>query len=544
MKYKRITSNNNSYYRKQLPEYNMGGALSGAATGASLGTAIFPGIGTAIGAVGGAVVGYVASDSKERKQREQQQSILEANRKQQEKLFKINDQSILAQHDPYGTPNISYYPYGGIIDLKEGADYEVEGDEVVQGQASLESSTPIASDLQVAEGPTHDGGGVLGSGGERVFSDRSKVDNDIIELLSNLGIGKVKGNTYAEVAEDIGKKKGKYEKKIDSTFNPAKKTAEKVLPRIDASLDLLFEVQETEKEGENNMGSFKKGGKIEPYRRINALPDGGLLPPPNYGSNFIIPDYYRNPQIDALSGTVPPPTIQQTIASNNQITEGVSSPGYSLDTSLGQNPQGSAGSGFDWGSVIGQVGNLGNYITNRESISNLNTNVHRNLMPAPVYNYTDRSGAERNAVGRMIRTGQQALGTSSQTVNAANQAALMAQGLEANNRISQGENQRRDRYDMYYNDQMTRTNMANVGITNQASDMRRELENRKNVYYPQQARAAYMQGVMGNEAMRQQKKTDRERLLMSALLNDNNGVLTRAAEKFPEVEELLKKLGY
>lgn len=509
-------------YKVDIPQYNMGGVLSGATTGASIGTALFPGIGTAVGAGVGAIGGWLAGENADKKK---QQALLQQRKDlvaRQNEMSKINSQAVLSQYSQYGNPDISYYAKGGTIDLIEGADYEVEGNEVVQGQASLESSTPIATDMQVATGPSHAGGGVLGIGGERVFSDRAKVDNNLLELLSELGIGKVKGKTYADVAENIGKKKGKMEAKLGIPYSPSNRTAEKTLPRIDAALDILFAGQE---EGKND----------DPYRRNGReFADGGLLLPEPYLD-------YTLPDVEHLRRPATTPTVAQTIATDNQITEVVP---LAKAIPLTETTPVTNRGGFDWGSMLGQAGNLANYIANSQSINDLDTSVNRELLPMPVYNYTDRSENARREVGRMTRTGQQALGTSSRTVNAANQAAITAQGLNAINQINESENQRRDRYNEFYNDRAWRTTMANVGIVNQASDQRRELENQKNVYLPQQARAAFMQGVMGNEAVRQQKKSDKDRLRISALLNDNNGVVSRAAEKlgYANVEEYIDAL--
>lgn len=533
-------------YKKHIPNYPLGGVLSGATSGASIGS-IFPGPGNIIGAGVGAVMGLVGGISKRKQEKKERERLREAQALEQQRVQEIHDQQVLGAYDSQGDSNFEYYAkggkiyntpqfsyqQGGTVDLQEGADYEVEGGEVIEGNAQLESGSPIANNMQVVQGPSHEGGGVMGTGGERVFSDRLKPEEDIKQIFDLIGLGKPKGKTYAELAESLGKSKGKMESKLESNSRPSVNTAEQMLPKIDAALDILFEDQES--------------SKSEPYSGIDPIEfrQGGQLPKP-YTSrpDFSMPSQEIERQLNTFN-PIGRTSIGDVMDMDRNITESSIIPNaISLDIEETPNSQIPNSQRIDWGSIAGHVGNLGSFLSNRADIDKLDTSVNRTYLPAPVYDYRDRSGTARREVNRMVRSGQRALGTSSQTVNAANQAAIMSQGLQAQNAIQQAENERRDRYDNIYQNRAWQTNAQNAAISNESSDQRRELYNMKNVYAPQQARAAFMQGVRGNEAVRMQRKTDRDRLMMSALLNDNNGVLTRAAEKFPAVQALIDKFNF
>lgn len=497
---KKIYNINSSptYYGAAVPEYTWGGALSGAAAGASVGTMIFPVIGTAIGAGLGAIGGAIFGN----KTKQKKQGLFNLQRKQekaqQDKIDQAAQTETLANYDTYGTPDVDFYARGGNIIP---AQYEVEGEEVVQGDALLEGAETLASDLSKVVGPSHEQGGVLGAGGERVFSKRLKLPKDSPGILSKTGVKISKDTSYADVAAKLGKQKGKLEKKLNSGFGPANKTAELMLPRIESSLDNLFLDQELSK-------------LDKPSRKIDQFANGGPISPALTGFN------------------------RQASFGNLNRTDQVKHVNLLGNSSKGGNAiQTGFGSGFDYGALAGQLGNLGAYVSNLESIKDLDTNVKVHEIPTPVYNYVDRSGTANREIGRQVRAASNALGSSSRTVTGANQAALIAAGMQATNQNQAAENLRKDQYNRTYNDQVWRTNVANAEMYNQANNARRQLINEKEVYLPQQARTAFMQGIQGNEAVRQQRNNDRNRLRISALLNNNNGVLSRAAKDLGYLNE-------
>ena len=162
---------------------------------------------------------------------------------------------ILPKDSKLTNKKISKFADGGEL-----PQYEVEGGEVVQGDAQLQSSKKIASDLHHVTGATHEEGGVVGQGGERVFSNRLNIP---VELLAVLRKSKIKADplsTYADVAANIGKMKGKFESKLGSYKPRTVNTGKLMLERVDGLLDMVFNTQEQSK-----LPVFAKGGKLPKY---------------------------------------------------------------------------------------------------------------------------------------------------------------------------------------------------------------------------------------------------------------------------------------
>lgn len=187
----------------------------------------------------------------------------------------------------------------------------------------------------------------------------------------------------------------------------------------------------------------------------------------------------------------------------------------------------------------GQLINGASYLSNLNSINKLDTNVNREYVNTPNYNYTNRSGlAKRDNLGS-YRTAIKGLTSSSQGVNASNAGALYAKTLDANNQINNQENQRRDQYEDRYGQRVDRINYANASINNDANDLQRELQNNKRVGLPLQARNAFLQGYAGNTAMSQKANLEKQKMILSAYLNDENGVMGRLdANKMKALQNL------
>jgi hypothetical protein len=166
----------------------------------------------------------------------------------------------------------SKYAQGGNVEPQ----YEVEGNEVVQGNdTQLEGSQELASDMTKAIGPSHDNGGVKGAGGERVFSDRLYASPLLHSYLSANKVKVSKGATYAEIAEKLGKKKGKYEIKADSHNPLTHNTGKAMTTRMDELIEATFQEQEMSKGPETNTTQFALGGDIfsNPDEFKDKLPD-------------------------------------------------------------------------------------------------------------------------------------------------------------------------------------------------------------------------------------------------------------------------------
>lgn len=158
-------------------------------------------------------------------------------------------------------PLVEQYNNGG--DLRNNIGYNSKG-------GVLNS---LASNTVQAEGQTHEQGGITLSNqgnpyaevedqevinGNKVYSDRLTLGN----------------KTYADIAESLGKKKGKYEKLNNSTDYRSRNTAERGSQNIQKKLDNLFEIQEASKIPVNNSPRYDEGGYIPPVKNtIDSMPE-------------------------------------------------------------------------------------------------------------------------------------------------------------------------------------------------------------------------------------------------------------------------------
>ena len=218
------------YGKIGLENYSAGGILKdvamGAGTGALAGTAFpIPFLGNAAGAVVGGLVGLGKGlighfGEKKAERAEQAQQNREAKRisGMQNEQFSIN-------------PYTATMPFGGKIPF--GANAELEKQEVMQAPGG---------DMSKVDGPSHAQGGVPVSAqpGTRVYSDRLKF-------------GK---KTYAQIADDLGKKLEKAKEVVDNkkSNDLDRTTAEKNLKNIQAQLDILFAKQESLKPAQQGVG--------------------------------------------------------------------------------------------------------------------------------------------------------------------------------------------------------------------------------------------------------------------------------------------------
>lgn len=396
------------------------------------------------------------------------------------------------------------YDNGGDVDPST---YEAEGGETVQGEgAQVEQSTSLASDMQQINGPSHEQGGVMGQGGERIFSDRLKISSTLKDILKTSGIKVGQNSTYADVSNKLGKLKGKFENKTDGI---GKQTASLMLPKIEQSLDDTFNDQEAGK----NMRTYKrfaKGGNVKAMQNgefsIPNVFDGGG---PINKLNVQTPAFMSNSQ------DTPSPIDEQQPSFLPKVGQAIN------DNS-------------------GQITNAGTYLANLGTINKLSTRVSPEYLSTPNYNYVDRSGSALNRNASLLKTGIRGLTNNGNSVNASNIAALFAKTQEGNSYISANENTRKDAYDASYNDRADKTNAENVSIYNKASDDSRDLYNQK-VAARLSARNAFQQGIVGNMAVKQSADLEQKKLLTVLAANDQNGVMTRFLKNYPQYKKLLSQ---
>jgi len=536
------------------------GALKGFQAGAALGPA---------GMIAGAAIGGISSLVGAKKQKEEMEEAMNQEALARKNAAIDSSNQTLTDYPVNGVEGVQYYKMGGRIlkapKFKTGgtmpnAEYEVEEGEVVQGDAQLEAGKHIATDMQVVKGDKHEEGGVGGIGGERVFSDTSKLPSFLKDVMKDNGITLSGNPTYAEVAEKLGTKKGNLQKKLASGYKPSMNTAKIAGQKLEQLLDTLFQIQEVTKPvTTEEKQSFRYGGvpgDDEPvssvYKRVTgmdwktaraqgltdgtatrnlALRDSLLNREANMGK--ILP----NAKTTSLTGLGSPDLFASTTKVSDTILPATGGNYVPKQTGLSK-------VGDFLNENQGEVANAGSYLANLASIKNLDTDVKVNYMSAPKFNYTDRSGLAKEENQRAFRTATQALGSTSRTVNASNTGALFAETLDNNSNISNTENSRRDNYVENFNNRTDRISAMNTQISNQASDQRRELRNSKNVFLPQQARTAFLQGVMGNAAMKSAKDLDITKAKLTALGGDENGVLLAKAKQngFDNVNDWIDNL--
>jgi hypothetical protein len=211
------------------------GVARGALTGASMGAAAGP-IGMAAGAVIGGIVGGVSAGKKRREFEKAQAD----QRQLQERQFRDYSTSVLQTYPSRGVDISGYYAkYGGKIPSFL-ANSLAEGGEVVVADTPPETDQngdlePLASNVSKFHGDSHEaqsgGVGFNSTSDSYIFSDSLRT---------------VDGLTYAKQAELIGKKKGKFESKLEAaTDHASRNTAERMIYKLDQELSNLFNEQET-----------------------------------------------------------------------------------------------------------------------------------------------------------------------------------------------------------------------------------------------------------------------------------------------------------
>jgi hypothetical protein len=255
----------------------LSGVLKGASSGAAMGS-IIPGWGTAAGAVIGGVVGGISANNQAKRQVSTYQTNLRNKNNAMKSYFTTQSNAMLASYPTNGVQgSYGYFKYGGCLFPKyamggnQQPEYEVELDEVVQGQnVNLEKGKQIASDMHKVAGNTHEQGGTMGSGGERVFSNRLLITDELSALLKMGGFKIGTNQTFADVATALGKRKGKFEDKLHTNNHIKINTGKVVLDKINSLTELTFQAQE----------QLKKNSGVEMFAYGGTLPkfaDGGYL---------------------------------------------------------------------------------------------------------------------------------------------------------------------------------------------------------------------------------------------------------------------------
>lgn len=152
--------------------------------------------------------------------------------------------------------------------------YEIEKNEIVEGNdVNLSNGKQISSDMHKATGYTHEQQnpetgttGVVGQGGERVYSDRSLLSPMATMAIKQFGYKIPKGSTHASAVEILAKKQGKYEEKSHAVNHRERNSNMIMLNRVKELQDLIFQDQEMQKGVvDNQQQQFRSGGNLRRY---------------------------------------------------------------------------------------------------------------------------------------------------------------------------------------------------------------------------------------------------------------------------------------
>lgn len=429
--------------REYVTQDNLGAFGSGALKGASAGAAFGPvgaGIGAAVMGTAGLISNVMNNNEVERQKKQVldtkiKSSAMEASNKYENDVaqgFKPQGQEYKTMFKRGGY--INKYPDGGIVN----PEYEVEGEEVVQGQGTnLEGQEDLASDMTKAIGPTHEGGGVQGEGGERVFSDRLNASESLIFALSALKIRVPKNATYATVAEKLGRYKSKFEDKLESHNSINQRTGKVMVDRIDSAIEATFQDQEMTKQMSSSTTKMKYGGKLPKYTKAGWLDE---IVTPEQGINTAV--YLANlNNADKQKTSFVPETASPTYMRNFDMLPSaryaIKQQSDALDKSIdnsSSNPQDRFARKM---AIRGEAMDR----TNQAVIAQQQSNNQTNNMNTSISNeYKSRVAENRNKYLEMKTTGENAILTNKQAATNAWLQGIM--GNIASNRAYKVENEK------------------------------------------------------------------------------------------------------
>lgn len=187
----------------------------------------------------------VIRKAKDRKAKALEEQMV--NRDRTNKAYRDYSNTVLQSYPSMGVEAAGYYAkYGGKIPSYL-TNALAEGGEVIMSDVPPSTDNnggvqPLASDVSKFYGDSHEaqsgGVGFQANSDSYIFSDSLRTSD---------------GLTYAKQAEQIGRQKGKFEKKLQNATSDAEyNTAKRMIAKLDNKLSQLFNEQET----------LKQNGKI------------------------------------------------------------------------------------------------------------------------------------------------------------------------------------------------------------------------------------------------------------------------------------------
>lgn len=433
----------------------------------------------ALGPIGlaGSLIGKKKQEKYEREKAKYEQKVLDF----ENSAIENQTQGLLNTYNTQGN-DIAYLANGGKMPysiMDDGSRDLGDGMKLFTGPKHENGGIAIDSNFDMIQDAEVEGGEVYEERGKRIYSDRLKPESDILTMIkSNTGIN-VSG-TYAQIAEKLGKIKGKLP---EETSEAAKNTKELSEQKIEQSLDMLFENQEMTKPQDNNTQVMKNGG---------ILKRTGI---PKYATGF-----------EMFSDKV-----------GNFIND---NPDLLSD-------------------VAGQAGNYLSYKANQRDLNKMKINQTPYLTASPRYSYTDTSGKAVSDINKSYRQGVQNIKNTSLQNKGANVASLKSAQINAINQVNNQEANRKLQADIAYNQRLGQTDQYNTGIINTTRQGNLERFNDK-IALDIENRNALIQGILGNVQTSRMIKNDKAKALLTAAAQGDTGSLNRFLADYPE---LAKQLG-
>lgn len=168
--------------------------------------------------------------------------------------------------------------------------------------------------------------------------------------------------------------------------------------------------------------------------------------------------------------------------------------------------------------------NTATYFGNQSRINKMQAPTF-SYLPAPSFNYNDRSGLAKYENNVAAKSAMQGVVNTSAQGQTAQKAQIFAQQLNGNNQINNQENLRRDAYTDSYNNRALQTMYTNTDIANRQADVTTQVGNEK-IALGIQNQNAFNQGEITNQATRDQNNLDMQKAMITMASTQDPAKLT------------------
>lgn len=499
-------------------------------------------------------------------------------------------QGILANYPTMGYakygmkyPNGGKLPYPTTVD----ADYKVLASNIAQYSGNTHENGGIPLDINQDKKPDIEIEDKEVIKDNMVFSDRITPSPEYRMMAKKQGFNITNKDTYASVTAKLGKQKGDFESKLDSTRLGEKRSAELMIERLDDIANSLFEDQQsTTKVNNPKMDYLKSLNNTDPtdaffnevkvkralrgYPEYSEYANGGTLPGLgsftlgkknyNYGpsgnleftAGYQYPDNYNTTRsnldqenINLLSDLQTLPNIMSRNTGSLSKEPNIILPSLgnsNINTNIPDIAQNNIGQSntnninlrerdlSDYrGDIMAGIGS----IANQAIINRMETDFDPNLLQKPQYTYSNRLPYLTKSIDSQFQSAVRGINGSSAQDNNALKANLYAKTLGSLNTAVDSESQRKDIIDSKYSDLVNRTNSINAQLKNQSKML--GLENRNQRLALTQANIDNtIRSYMGNEAQRDASELDFIKSYLQLSKEGNTGVATRLINQLPK----------